>query len=99
MTDRADRRFWHRFPPDGEWRRVTLASQARFGFRLEPTCRNCWHRGEVMTPGEFAARFDVSMSEPVLSVQARLVCSSCRLPAGYFHVHNPCIPPHQGYPR
>jgi len=90
---RRTRAFWHRFPKDDGWKSCTLAYTERQRFKLEPSCRNCWHRGAVMTPSEVAAWAGVAMDTPVIALAARLVCSRCGLPAGYFHGHNPGVPP------
>ena len=88
---RRTRAFWHHFPRDGEWRKVTLAAKAALGFKLEPCCRNCHHKGPVMTPEEVAAWAGVPMATPVIWLAARLVCSQCDYPAGYFYGHNPHV--------
>jgi len=95
-ADRHSREFWHRFPEDGAWRAVTLASQEALGYRLEPNCRNCWHRGKVMTAAEVSAWMQAPMHTPVIALAARLICSRCRYPAGYFHLNNPQVRPHGG---
>jgi hypothetical protein len=96
-TDPAGRRtraFWHRFPKDHAWKQVTLAQRECQNFKLEVCCRNCFHRGPVMTPSEVADWAGVPMSTPIIALAARLVCSKCSLPAGYFHGHNPAVKPH-----
>jgi hypothetical protein len=92
---RRTRAFWHSFPKDGEWKKVTLAAMERERFKLEPCCRSCWHHGAVMTPAEVAAWASVDMDTPVIALAARLVCSKCGLPAGYFHGHNPGVSQHR----
>jgi hypothetical protein len=47
----------------------------------------------VLTPREVATWASVPMSTPVIALAARLVCSKCGLPAGYFHGHNPHVKP------
>lgn len=37
-------------PKDDGWKSRTLAYMEQERFKLEPICRNCWHRGAVMTP-------------------------------------------------
>ncbi len=88
---RRTRAFWHQFPRDDAWKRVTLAHQERERFKLEPICRNCRHCGPVMTPREVAVWAGVDMEAPVIALAARLVCTKCGLPAGYFHLHNPAV--------
>jgi hypothetical protein len=92
---RRSRGFWHSFPKDGAWRAVTLSSQEALSYLLEPICRNCWHRGKVMRPAEVAAWTGAPMDTPVIALAARLVCSSCDYPAGYFHLHNPDVKHHK----
>ncbi len=41
-----------------------------------------------MKPAEVAAWANVSMDTPIITLAARLVCSKCGLPAGYFHGHH-----------
>lgn len=93
-TGRRTRSFWHSVPMDDAWKQVTLAGQEQQNFKLQPHCRNCQHRGSIMTPSEVAAWARVSMSTPVIALAARLVCSKCGFPAGYFHGHNPMVKPH-----
>lgn len=94
VDQRANVDFWHSFPRDDAWRLVTLEAMAAQGFKIEPTCRACWHRGEVYDPLAFAERFAVPPATPMLIVQAALRCTACSLPAGYFHGHNPAVRPH-----
>jgi hypothetical protein len=93
LSGRRTRAFWHRFPKDDAWREVTLAQQESQDFKLEACCRNCFHHGPVLTPREVATWASVPMSTPVIALAARLVCSKCGLPAGYFHGHNPHVKP------
>jgi hypothetical protein len=88
---RRTRDYWHQFPKDDGWKKVTLAHQERERFQLQPCCRSCWHRGPPMTPAEVAAWANVSMETPIIALATRLVCSKCGLPAGYFHGHNPAV--------
>lgn len=37
----------------------------------------------------------VPMETPIIALPARLVCSQCDHPAGYFHLHNPAVKAHQ----
>jgi len=92
---RRTRGFWHRFPEDGAWRAVTLSRQEALGYLLEPTCRNCWHRGEVMSATEVSAWTEAPMDTPIIALAARLICLRCGYPAGYFHLHNPDVKPHK----
>jgi hypothetical protein len=75
-------------PKDDAWRACTLEHYQRRGDKLEPSCRNCWHRGNVMTGAEVSAWSGAPMDTPVIVLAARLVCSRCDHPAGYFHLHN-----------
>lgn len=88
---RRTRAFWHRFPKDDAWRECTLANSVKNDFRYQPCCRNCWHKGEMMTPAEVSAWAMVPMDTPIIALAARLVCSKCSYPAGYFHLHNPMV--------
>ena len=88
---RRTRAFWHRFPKDDSWRQCTLASSVKNGDRYQPYCRSCWHSGRIMTPEEVSAWADVPMETPIIALAARLVCLTCRYPAGYFHLHNPAV--------
>jgi hypothetical protein len=90
-ADRRTRAFWHRFPEDDAWRQCTLASSVKNGFCYQPCCRNCWRSGEIMTPAEVSAWAEVPMETPIIALAARLVCSTCGYPAGYFHLHNPQV--------
>ncbi len=98
-SGRRTRAYWHRFPKDDGWKQCTLFYAEREHFRLEPCCRNCRHHGKVMTGAEVAAWADVSMDTPIIAVAARLVCSGCGYPAGYFHLHNPAGGKFSGYPN
>jgi hypothetical protein len=40
-----------------------------------------------MTPAEVSAWAVVQMGSPIIALAARLVCSLCDHPAGYFHLH------------
>lgn len=96
FEDRVGRRtraFWHRFPKDDAWRECTLAYAEIQCFKLEPSCRNCFHRARVMTGAEVAAWTGASMDTPIIALAARLVCSRCHHAAGYFHLHNPQVNP------
>ena len=90
-SGRRTRAFWHRFPKDDGWKACTLDYAKRQCFKLEPTCRNCWHRGIVMDAVELAAWAQVPTHTPIIALAARLVCSRCDHPAGYFHLHNPHV--------
>ena len=92
---RRTRAFWHQFPKDDGWKTCTLAYAERERFKLEPNCKNCQHRGEVMTGAEVSAWTGVSMDTPIIALAARLVCSRCDYPAGYFHLHNPAVKAHR----
>lgn len=94
-SGRRTRVFWHRFPKDDAWRKCTLANSIKNDFRYQPYCRNCFHRGEIMTPGEVSAWAKVPMDTPIIALAARLVCSKCDYPAGYFALHNPMVKPHR----
>lgn len=90
-TDTAGRRsraYWHPIPKDDGWKACTLEHYQHSGDKLEPTCRNCWHKGAVMTGAEVADWAGVPMDTPITALAARMVCSRCDHPAGYFHVHN-----------
>lgn len=93
-SERID--FWHSLPKDDAWKQVTLGGQIRHGFRVQPMCKACQHRGEIMEIEDFCRCHGVSLDTPVLLVQMRLRCRSCRLPAGYFYMWNPKIPEHTG---
>lgn len=90
-SGRRTRAFWHRFPKDDGWRACTLEHFQRSGEKLEPVCRNCWHRGRTMTGAEVAAWASVPSRTPAIALAARLVCSRCGYPAGYFHLHSPAV--------
>jgi hypothetical protein len=92
---RKTRSFWHHFPNDDAWKRCTLTYMERECFEIEPCCRNCWHRGEQMTPRKAAAWAGVDLETPIILLAARLVCSRCGYPAGYFHLHNPAVKAHK----
>lgn len=96
---RRTRTFWHRFPKDNGWKKCTLAYADERGFRLEPCCRNCWHRGRNMTGAEIAVWADVPLDTPIIALAARLICSVCSYPAGYLHMHNPAGRSFSGYPK
>ena len=94
-SGRRTRTFWHSFPKDGAWRRCTLEHYEQTGDKFEPICRNCWHKGQVMSGAEVAAWADVPMDTPAIALAARLVCSMCGHPAGYFHLINPAVKVHR----
>ena len=94
-AERSDPDFWHHVPKDDAWKEVTLSSMERLDRRLQPICRSCWHKGDIMTPAEVAELFNVPMELPLLTIQRMLRCTSCGLPAGYFYQHNPMIKPHR----
>jgi hypothetical protein len=48
-----------------------------------------------MTPSEISEWAGIPMGTPIIALSARLVCSKCGLPAGYFHLHNPQVKPHR----
>ena len=88
---RRTRSFWHRFPKDDAWKQCTLAYAEGHRFKLEASCRNCFHRATVMTGAEVSAWTGASMDTPIIALAARLVCSRCDHPAGCFHLHNPHV--------
>jgi len=69
-------------PPD-------FNSAARNGFEFTAICQNCWHTGPRLTPAQWAERFGVPMTTPVIHCQRRLKCGRCGERAGYLHIEIP----------
>jgi hypothetical protein len=80
---------WHRWPKDDDWKRCTLEHYQSLGMGLKPGCKACQHHGEIISPIEFAERFNVPMDTPLLVIERAMRCTACGCPAGYLGLDNP----------
>ena len=69
---------WHRIPKDDAWKAVHLAYVAESGRRLWLYCNVCC-RSEFHWPREFAERHQLDMLTPLLLIERRLKCTTCKV--------------------
>lgn len=67
---------WHRTPKDDAWKQAHLAMLANLNMRLMLRCDACAHT-TIEDPRLFAARHNLDLLTPMLTVSKRLRCTKC----------------------
>ncbi len=74
--DEIDRAY-HPMPRDDAWKRVTLEYIAERGVRLRLGCCGC-QRWAWAWPKAFADQHGLDMRTPLLTVERRIRCTTCK---------------------
>jgi hypothetical protein len=67
---------WHRIPKDDAWKQAHLQMLVNLNMNLMLRCDHCAH-GTVEDPRLFAARHNLDVLTPMLTVSRKLRCTRC----------------------
>jgi DNA-directed RNA polymerase subunit RPC12/RpoP len=67
---------WHSTPKDDAWKQAHLEMLVKLGMELMLRCDHCQHR-TVEDPRLFAARYELDIRTPMLTISKALRCSHC----------------------
>jgi hypothetical protein len=67
---------WHHTPKDGAWREAHLAMLVKLGMGLHLRCDAC-HHSVSEDPRLFAARHNLELLTPMLTISKVLRCTRC----------------------
>ena len=67
---------WHTTPKDEAWKKAHLSMLVNLNMRLMLRCDACAHT-TVEDPRLFAARHDLDLLTPMLTVSKKLRCTKC----------------------
>lgn len=67
---------WHRTPKDDAWKQAHLQMLVSLNMNLMLRCDQCFHTTSE-DPRLFAARHNLDLLTPMLTVSKRLTCTKC----------------------
>lgn len=67
---------WHRTPKDDAWKEAHLDMLAKLDMGLMLRCEGCNHK-VIEDPRLFAARHNLDLLTPMLTISKRLRCTKC----------------------